>query len=478
MSQAIRHFVKNFAEELREDNAAVFIGAGLSVSSGFVNWRALLEPVADELGLDVQREHDLIALAQYHCNENAGGRHLLNQLIVNRLSEADPNENHRLLANLPITTYWTTNYDRLIEQSLSEAGKVADVKYTVDHLATTRIRRDAVVYKMHGDVEHPHEAVLTRDDYERFHLMRGAFTNALSGDLVSRTFLFLGFSFTDPNLAHVLSRIRITYRDNQRRHYCIFKRIADGDAETTDEVEYARKKQLLLINDLKRFNIRTLLIDRYQDVTDILSLLDQTHRRQTVFISGSSADYQPWGEARTKEFLRKLGKALVQEGNRVVSGIGLGVGNAVISGAVEAALESKASILEDWVIMRPFPQAVSDLERRDQLWEEYRQGMVARAGIAIVVMGNKSVDGNVIHAQGVRRECEIARKRGLVVIPIGSSGAVAADLWKEAVNSLDEWYPNSSADFRNLISSFGGAVAEPTALIPKLLTAIRLIQEQ
>jgi len=44
------------------------------------------------------------------------------------------------------------------------------------------------------------ETVLTRDDYEQYHLeqSRGPFVTALSGDLVEKTFLFLGFSFTDP----------------------------------------------------------------------------------------------------------------------------------------------------------------------------------------------------------------------------------------------------------------------------------------
>ena len=68
------------------------------------------------------------------------------------------------------------------------------------------MRRDAVVYKMHGDVEHPHEAVLTKMIMSRYHLKRGAFINALAGDLVSKTFWFMGFSFTDPNLDYILSR--------------------------------------------------------------------------------------------------------------------------------------------------------------------------------------------------------------------------------------------------------------------------------
>ena len=125
----IELFIKDFLKEIREDNAAIFAGAGLSALAGFVNWRELLRPIADELRLDVDKESDLMAVAQYHCNENAGNRHRLNQAIIDQLSVgAAPTENHRILARLPVGTYWTTNYDQLIESALREAGKIADVK--------------------------------------------------------------------------------------------------------------------------------------------------------------------------------------------------------------------------------------------------------------------------------------------------------------------------------------------------------------
>ena len=52
----------------------------------------------------------------------------------------------------------------------------------------------ATLSKMHGDIEHPDKAVLSKDDYERYHDTHGPFVTALSGDLVEKTFLFLGFS--------------------------------------------------------------------------------------------------------------------------------------------------------------------------------------------------------------------------------------------------------------------------------------------
>jgi hypothetical protein len=82
-------------------------------------------------------------------------------------------------------------------------AKTPDVKTTVENLATTVPRRDAVVYKMHGDVSQPDKAVVTKDDYESYESHRHLFSTALRRDLVSKTFLFIGFSFNDPNLNYV-----------------------------------------------------------------------------------------------------------------------------------------------------------------------------------------------------------------------------------------------------------------------------------
>lgn len=90
---------------------------------------------------------------------------------------------------MPIRTYWTTNYGRLIETALEAGGKRVDSKYTNEQLATTRRGRDAVVHKMHDDIEHPDKAVLSKDDYERYHDTHEPFVTALSGDLVKKTFI-------------------------------------------------------------------------------------------------------------------------------------------------------------------------------------------------------------------------------------------------------------------------------------------------
>ncbi|HEB78932.1 MAG TPA: hypothetical protein ENI79_00455, partial [Rhodospirillales bacterium] len=310
----IETFIRAFAKEVEENNAAVFVGAGLSVGAGHVDWRGLLKPIAEDLGLDVEREHDLIALAQYHRNEE-GNRAKLNRILINEFArDAQLSENHRLLSRLPISAYWTTNYDKLIEKALEEAGKRPDVKHADNQLAFTRPGRDAVVYKMHGDIDHPDQAVLIKDDYEKYHQAHQLFLTALGGDLVSKTFLFLGFSFSDPNLDYILGRVRVSLGENVRGHYAILRRVQRPDAEDNTDYQYLLRQQELFIGDLKRFGIKALLIDRHEQITEILRRIHEMHRRKSVLISGAAHDYGRWSAQDAEAFIRQIGNRLASGG--------------------------------------------------------------------------------------------------------------------------------------------------------------------
>ena len=56
----LEEFLKDFTTALDEGYAALFAGAGLSRPSGYVDWKELLRGVADDLGLSVDVETDLI----------------------------------------------------------------------------------------------------------------------------------------------------------------------------------------------------------------------------------------------------------------------------------------------------------------------------------------------------------------------------------------------------------------------------------
>ena len=228
----------------------------------------------------------------------------MNRVLIEQLSPGHaPTDNHRILARLPIKTYWTTNYDKLLEDSLKAAGKIPDVKYTLDDLKLTKPRRDAIIYKMHGDIDQPDSAVLTKDDYEQYQVTRGQYTTALSGDLVAKMFLFWASVLPSESRLHIEPR---PYRlhGKPRDHYCIFKRCNQASYSSEEAFRYADLKQQLAINDLKRFGVETLLVDEYPDITALLKQIENRFQRKTVLVSGSAHEYGSWGIERAEQFTR------------------------------------------------------------------------------------------------------------------------------------------------------------------------------
>ncbi|HEY3295660.1 MAG TPA: SIR2 family protein [bacterium] len=444
-----REFLREYSRRLADGTAALFIGAGMSCSVGYVNWRDLLREVADDLGLDVDIEHDLVAVAQYHENRKRSRAKLNEKLLHEFTKNAAANDNHTLIARLPVRTVWTTNYDHLLEEAFKREEKQVDAKITAKSLATYLPGTDVTIYKMHGDVLLPNEAVLTKDDYERYEQTRGAYSIRLRSDLITQTFLFLGFSFDDPNIEYILSRVRLLLEKDVPPHYCLMRAPqlpAQPSAEEIAKYDYARTKLALRIDDLKRFGIQTVLIDDYSEVTEILRQINESAFAKNIFVSGSAEEgVADFDKARLELFARKLGTAIIDKGYNIISGYGLGIGSDILAGALEKAYTSP-SHLKERLMLRPFPITI-DPAKRKQVFTEWRQSMISQAGFSIFLAGNKrDSKAQVIMADGVIEEFDIAKNQAFtaVPIPIGATGWAARKIWDEVRGDQARFYGNAN----------------------------------
>src|SRR5699024_5415695 len=91
-----RNFINEYVKALNNNRGVLFAGAGLSVPSGGINWRDLLREEAASIDIDVDRENDLISVAQYIYNES-GTRQTITQLLKNEISKRGRiNVNHEV----------------------------------------------------------------------------------------------------------------------------------------------------------------------------------------------------------------------------------------------------------------------------------------------------------------------------------------------------------------------------------------------
>lgn len=443
-------FVEEWSQKLARGSASLFVGAGTSMGAGYPSWRTLLKKIAEELELDIDQEHDLAAVAQHYVNRNRGkGR--LTQIIADQFPRKPVPTVLRRVARLPLRNVWTTNWDELIETAFTEMRREPDVKERSDDLTYERHGADVTVYKMHGSVRHLGDLVLATDDFELYRIKREAFLRVLAGHLISTSFLFIGVSFTDPNLGHLLAGIREMYERYAPQglgqpHYGIVRSPQESDFRGQDhaaaKLKTAIVRHQLFVEDLKRYNIHCVAVERHEDTETILDEVEQRIALRAVFVSGSLADgaLSPEEAAYVRAVARVVGRVVADAEARLVSGYGLGIGDHVLSGMLGAGWLEASSNLDKRITVRPFPQTIPSGIDREAFNRRYREDLVALAGACVVLCGirDKRDGPGFENAPGVHQEVQIARSLGRLIIPIGATYGAAAELWKEMAARPDE----------------------------------------
>jgi len=223
-------------------NAVLFGGAGLSVGAGLPGWSQLIEPLADRIGLPATQRGDPLKVTQFY--ETQRGRQALISYIQDQIDTAGtrPTANHRRLARLGIRTWLTTNFDDLLEQTLRDSGE-RFAKVVRDHDLPYASADRLTLIKLHGDSAQPETIVITRQDYNTYARRFPRVKEKLSGLLVDKTFLFVGYSISDPDFNQILDEVAFDLQQHQRMAYAV---LFDADAFTIDDLR-ARNIQVLSI---------------------------------------------------------------------------------------------------------------------------------------------------------------------------------------------------------------------------------------
>jgi hypothetical protein len=420
-------FLRDFPKSLIEETASIFVGAGVSIGAGYPSWKTLLKDIGEELGVSSNDVSDLAALAQWHIRRSAGATKI-RQVIRDEIGVDRPIPSTLdIIARLPVRHLWTTNYDRLIERAFSALGRPLDPISAAADLSLKPRSGAARLYKMHGTVDRLDDVVISTDDYELFRSKRGAFLPLLQAHLMSLSMLFVGLSFTDPNVRHVLSLIRETFTDSPPEHFAIVRPPQKSDYQDEDEYAARLTQHELWAEDLQRYGLRALEIATYEEVPNLLKEIEQRLAQRRVWVSGSCPLV---GEASSRaEFIYQvahgLGMELGTAGFTLVNGFGSLVGSAAVSGFLSALQQVGSWDLDRRLIARPFPQPLEGKEPDAAQWAMLRSELGRLSGIVIFVGGVKMIDGQIIEADGVHTEREVADQNGAFLLPIGASGGAS-----------------------------------------------------
>lgn len=436
------NYLNAMVRYLQSENLSVFAGAGVSIDSGFVDWKGLLKPIIEQLG--VNPNIDLSLVAQFYKNEY--GRHDINELIYNEFNKKHKsNEIIKKLGKLPIKSYWTTNYDSLIEDTLTSSPilKKVHVVREKNQFKYKTPDTDVIVYKMHGDKTEPDYAIIAKNDYETYDKKRDVFSKALFTELISNTFLFIGFSFSDPNLERILSIVKHTFDNDEghpRNHYCFMRRVQEKDYlanPNKEQFKQDRNFQRLRIREMRTYGIQTILIDDFSQISICIDYIKTRLDQNRVFISGSLlGDVQK--DSKEAYFIKSLAQKLVDQKYKIVTGFGQNIGNYLFIGAcLNKNISQIKNNLHSSIEAYPLVSAEHDIQ-------QMREELISDCGSIITLFGKTDENTNDLVSDlkidGVNIEFNIAEHLGITLIPVGGTGRTSKMLWKRIDEKYSDFY--------------------------------------
>ncbi len=431
-SQHIEHFLKHFSSRIATNEASLFLGAGVSRNSGLPGWWSIIEPCAQELGIELTTDSDLLEIAQYYANKHSDAE--LRRLVTCLLNTQAP-RNALLdeLLDIEFHSIWTTNYDRLIERSLDYRQINYNVVTNDRHLASIEQHGRVNIFKINGDISEPATIVLTQRDIERYETSHALFLTFLKKELVSHTFLFTGYSFSDQIILKCLSGIKEFLGEAAGMHYALML----IDETVGPRFEY-------FVDDLeKRYGIICLTVSN-DELLSLVKRLNKQIRAKKVFISGAYAEVSSRDDMFADALSLALTHKLLDSGYRISTGVGKKLGTYITGYGYQYLADKRIQDPSRILTMRPFPFHLNIDEQKKR---EYRHNMMHDCSSAIFLFGQSAY--NIEHhiyekeghySNGVYQEFQIAKELGLSIIPVGATGFEAEVIWQEVKCEINKYF--------------------------------------
>lgn len=416
-----KEFINEMAEHIIRDETSLFLGAGSSCSVGFPSWGKLLEECTHKLNIKITKDTDLFSIAQYFSNRY--GKTELQKIVKSVLNKKFEFESKLLnsIMDLNFKNIWTTNYDSVIEDNLSRRRIISNKIIRDSDLVSLVPQTDINIYKLNGDVSDSDNIVITKADIEKYNDNHQLLLTFFKKELISNTFLFLGYSFSDTIVLSCLSFIS-TYLNNKNNfHYTII--------EKKNTCQHK-----LFIKDLeKRYHIKVLQVKSNDEIPNILDRLVNKIRSYRIFISGSFINLNDDDDKFANELSKELTYRLLEK-YQIYSGMGYKLGNYISGYGLNYLFEEHFTNIEHHLIMRPFAEHMSE-----QQIHNHRENLIDQCQFVIFLFGDSKHRNENHNSIGVWNEYHIAKKNRKVIIPIGSSGFESRKIYNDVLNNITQY---------------------------------------
>lgn len=212
-------------ELIRKEEAALFVGAGMSLYAGYPSGAKLAEILYNNLTSDLQKDinlsTDLPKLAEDIYYLKGGNKNFLIEVLKKEFQKVPSStETHQILAKIPqIKTIITTNYDTLIENN----NKNIEVIRKSTDCATANLKKQCL-FKIHGDLTDTTNIILTNSDYNNYFVKeneQSVFWNTVKTKLIENHVIFIGYGLEDSNILNIIEKIINELGDNRKEMFFV-----------------------------------------------------------------------------------------------------------------------------------------------------------------------------------------------------------------------------------------------------------------
>lgn len=194
-------------EALSGRDCVIMLGAGFAVDAGLPTGQELADHLCSAFHLDGLRGKPLQEIAERVALE--AGRPQLDSKIAAFIGRKQRDANRSIFElfgelSPPPTNVITTNYDKLLEETLGRDNVV--VIHNPDELHH-HLDSKINLYKIHGDLDSMSKAVITTTDYTNYERTHKAFVDYLSTLFRQKSVLFIGYAAEDWNFLAIHNKV-------------------------------------------------------------------------------------------------------------------------------------------------------------------------------------------------------------------------------------------------------------------------------
>lgn len=266
----------------QENNGVFFVGAGLSIPSGYPTWANLINELIERgekqgrISAEKKAEYEqlmtdpnrFLMLAEELRIELGS---IYTRYMEERFQNTDlePTINHEYIVKTNGSLIITINYDDLLEKAYNSVyRKHPNVFiYTQSRESANNFWKNRFfILKAHGDAQRDVETlILSQKDYRKTLYKESGYRSLLQTIFTTKSIFFVGVSMNDPEFNQLLDYLHDSYHGGGPIHYLL--------------MEKEKTLSVLSRRYLDDFNIQTVMYDNsagdYKNMTEVLKVLSE-----------------------------------------------------------------------------------------------------------------------------------------------------------------------------------------------------------